>query len=106
MDKELEERRGKLDLQIEELDRETARINCRIAQLEEFKRKIEEEVIQIRQPEVTAERTELEIKTLAQLGGERKERRGEIAVDREFCNALISYLRSKLESAREKPAPS
>ncbi|GAH92296.1 unnamed protein product, partial [marine sediment metagenome] len=88
------------------LDRETARIKWRITQLEEFKRKIEEEVIQIAQSEVIVERAELEMKTLAHLQGERRERKGEIAVDREFCNALINYLRSKLESAREKPPSS
>jgi len=104
--KELEEKRGKLDLEIDELDQETARINWRITQLEEFKKQIEERVIQIAHPEVIVEKTQLEIKKLAQLKGERRERKGEIAVDREFCNALISYLRSKLESAREKPPPS
>ena len=104
--KELEERKGKLDRQISELDRETAEINSRITQLEEFKRKIEEGAIQIAQPEVIAEKTELEIRTLARLRGEKKERRGEMVVDREFCNALINYLRSKLESTLEKPAPS
>jgi len=104
--KELEEKRGKLDLQIDELDRETARIKWRITQLEEFKRKIEEGVIQIAQSEVIVERAELEMKTLAHLQGERRERKGEIAVDREFCKSLVSYLRSKLESAPEKPAPS
>ena len=104
--KELEEKRGKLDLQIDELDRETARIKWRITQLEEFKRKIEEEAIQIAQSEVIVERAELGMKTLAHLQGERRERKGEIAVDREFCKSLVSYLRSKLESAPEKPAPS
>ena len=104
--KELEERRGKLDMEINELDQESARIKWRITQLEEFKRKIEEEAIKIAQPEVIAEKAELEIKTLARSQGERKERRGEILVNREFCNGLINYLRSKLESAREKPAPS
>ena len=104
--KELEEKRGKLDAQIDELDRETTRIKWRITQLEEFKRKIEEEVIQIAHPEVIVERAELEMKTLAHLQGERREHKGEIAVDKEFCNALISYLRSKLEYVREKPSPS
>ena len=104
--KELEEKRGKLDAQIDELDGETARIKWRITQLEEFKRKIEEGVIQIAQSEVIVERAELEMKTYAHLQGERRERKGEIAVDKEFCNALISYLRSKLESAREKSPPS
>lgn len=104
--KELEERRGKLDRQISELDRETARVKWRITQLEEFKRKIEEGAIQIAHPEVIAEKTELEIRTLAQLRGEKKERRGEMVADREFSNALVNYLRSKLESAQEKPAPS
>jgi len=103
--KELEEKKGKLDLEIDELDRETARINWRITQLEEFKKQIEERVIQIAQSEVIAERAELEMKTLAHLQGERRERKGEIAVDREFCNALVSYLRSKLESTQEKPSP-
>jgi len=103
--KELEERRKKLDLEIDELDRETARIKWRITQLEEFKRKIEEGVIQIAQSEVIVERAELEMKTLAHLQGERREHKGEIAVDREFCNALISYLRSKLEPTQGKPSP-
>ncbi len=104
--KELEERKGKLDMEISELDQETARIRWRITQLEEFKRKIEEEAIKIAQPEIIAEKAELEIKTLARLQGEKREHKGEIAVDREFYNALVSYLRSKLESAREKPPPS
>jgi len=102
--KELEEKRGKLDLEIDELDQEIARIEWRITQLEEFKRKIEEEVIQIAQSEVIVERAELEMKTLAHLQGGRKEYRGEVTVDREFCKSLVSYLRSKLESAREKPS--
>ena len=104
--KELEEKRGKLDAQIDELDRETAETKWRITQLEEFKRKIEEGALQITQSEVIIERAELEMKTLAHLQGERRERKGEIAVDKEFCNAFVSYLRSKLESAREKPPPS
>ncbi len=104
--KELEEKRGKLDARIDELDRETAETKWRITQLEEFKRKIEEEVIQIAHPEVIVERAELEMKTYAHLQGERRERKGEIAVDREFCNAFVSYLRSKLESVREKSPPS
>ena len=104
--KELQERRGKLDMQIEELDQETVRIKWRITQLEEFKRKIEEEASKIAQPEVIAEKAEMEMKALARLKGEKSEQRGEIAVEREFCNALVNYLRSKLESAQEKPAPS
>ena len=104
--KELEEKRGKLDAQIDELDGETARIKWRITQLEEFKRKIEEEVIQIAQSEVIVERAELEMKTLAHLQGERREHKGEVTVDREFCKSLAGYLRSKLEPTQEKPAPS
>ena len=104
--KELKERREKLDRQISELDRETGEINSRITQLEEFKRKIEEEAIEIAQPEIIGEKAEVEMKALARLKGEKSERRGEIVVEREFCNALVNYLRSKLESAQEKPAPS
>ncbi len=103
--KELEEKRGKLDMQINELDGETARIKWRITQLEEFKRKIEEGAIQIAQSEIIVERAELEMKTYAHLQGEKRERKGEIAVDREFYNALVSHLRSQLESAREKSPP-
>ncbi|GAI02379.1 unnamed protein product, partial [marine sediment metagenome] len=86
-----------------ELTEETARIKWRITQLEEFKRKIEEEAIQIAQSEIIVERAEMEMKALAHLQGEKREHKSEIAVDREFYNALVSYLRSKLESAREKP---
>jgi len=103
--KELEERREKLDLEIDELDQETARINWRITELGEFKRKIEEEVIEIAHPEVIVERAELEIKKLAQLKGGRKEHKGEVTVDREFCKSLAGYLRSKLEPPQEKPSP-
>lgn len=101
--KELQERRRKLDMQIDELDQETARIEWRITQLEESKRKIEEGAIQVTQPEVIVEKTELEIKTLAHLKGEKTEHKVEIAVERQFCNALVHYLRSKLESARGEP---
>ena len=104
--KELKERRGKLDMQINELDQETVRIKWRIAQLEEFKRKTEEGAIQVPQSEIIAEKAEVEMKALARLKGEKSERRGEIVVERDFCNALVNYLRSKLESAQEKPAPS
>jgi len=104
--KELEERREKLDLEIDELDGEIARINWRITQLGEFKKQIEEGVIQIAHPEVIAEKTQLEIKKLAQLKGGRKEHKGEVTVDREFCKSLVSYLRSKLEPTQEKPPPS
>ena len=104
--KELEERRRKLDTQKSELDQETARIEWRITQLEEFKRKIEEGAIQVAQPEVIAEKTELEIKTLAQLKGERTEYKIEIAVERQFYSTLVNYLDSKLESAREELPPS
>ena len=103
--KELEERRGKLVLEIDELDREIARINWRMTQLGEFKRKIEEGVIQVAQPQLIAEKTEQEIKKLARLKGERREHKGEIAVDREFCKSLLSYLLSKLEPGEEKPSP-
>jgi len=102
--KELEERREKLDLEIDELDGEIARINWRITQLGEFKKQIEERVIQIAHPEVIVEKTQLEIKKLAQLKGGRKEHRGEVTVDREFCKSLVSYLRSKLEPTQEKPS--
>ena len=103
--RELEERREKLDLEIDELDQETARIEWRISQLGEFKRKMEEGVIQIAHPEVIAEKTELEIKKLAQLKGGRREHKGEVTVDREFCKSLAGYLRSKLEPTQEKPSP-
>ena len=103
--KELEERRKKLDLEIDELDQKISRIEWRITQLEEFKRRIEEGAIQIAHPEVIAEKTELEIKKLAQLKGEKREHKGEITVDREFCNSLVNYLLSKLESTPGKPSP-
>ena len=103
--REFEERRGKLDLEIDELDQEIARINWRITELGEFKKQIEEGVIQIAHPEVMAERTELEIKKLAQLQGGRKEHKGQVTVDREFCKSLAGYLRSKLEPTQEKPSP-
>jgi len=102
--KELEERRGKLDMQIDELERETATIKWRITQLQEFKTRVDEEAIKVAQPEVIAEKTELETKALAHLQGERTERRGQIAVEKEFCNALVDYLRSKLESTSKEPS--
>ena len=101
--KEIEERRRKLDMQMDELDRQTARIEWRITQVEEFKRKIEEGAIQVPQPEAIVEKTELEMKTLAQLKGERTEDKVEIAVERQFYSTLVSYLDSKLESARGEP---
>ncbi|MFQ6066514.1 MAG: hypothetical protein ACE5K3_04455 [bacterium] len=102
--KELEERRAKLDLQIDELDLEIARIEWRMTQLRELRRKTEEGAIQVAQPQVIAEKTQQEIKNLARLKGERRERKGEIAGDRDFYSALVSYLRSQLESAPEKPS--
>lgn len=104
--KELQERRRKLDTQMNELDQQTARIEWRITQLQEFKRKIEEGAIQVDQPEVIAQKTELEIKNFAHLKGERAEHKIEIAVERQFWDALVSYLHSKLESAREEPPAS
>jgi hypothetical protein len=104
--KELEKKKGKLDLEIDELDQEIARIDWRITQLGEFKKQIKERVIQIVHPEVIVEKTQLEIKKLAQLKGERREYRGELTVDREFCKSLVSYLGSKLEPTQEKPPPS
>jgi len=47
--KELEGRRGKLDLQMDELDQQIAEITWRIAQLGEFRRQIEEGAIQVAQ---------------------------------------------------------
>lgn len=103
--KELEGRRGKLDLQMDELDQQIAEITWRITQLGEFKREIEEGVTPVAHPQVIAEKTELELKNLAQLKGERTEHKGEIAVDGEFCNSFLSYLGSKLESGEGKPSP-
>ncbi len=102
--KELEGRRGKLDLQMDELDQQIAEITWRITQLGEFKREIEEGVISVAHPQIIAEKTELEIKNLARLKGERTEHKGEIAVDGEFCHSLLSYLGSKLESSQGKPS--
>jgi hypothetical protein len=94
--KELEERRGKLDLEIDEQNLEIAQIQWKMTQLREFKRGIEEGAIQVAQPEVIAEKTQEEIKNLARLKGERREHKGEIVRDREFCHSLLSYLRSQL----------
>lgn len=65
---------------------------------------MEEGPIQVPQSEIIGEKAELKMKALARLKGEKSEQRGEIAVERELCNALVNYLGSKLESAPEKPS--
>ena len=98
---ELEKRREDCDKKITELNGEISRMEWRIARLQEFQKNIEAGIIQVDHPELMVERTQLEMKNLAQLKGEKREIKIEEVTDREFCNALISYLRSYPQSGQE-----
>jgi len=95
--KELEERREKLDGQIDDLDREVAKIEWRTTQLEEFIRKLEEGGLQVNLSEVIAEKSKFWGKRLFGQREEKRKERDKITQEREFCNAFITYLRSQLE---------
>jgi len=95
--KELELRRENLDKKMTEFDRKIVTLEWKTSQLDEFKRRLEEGSLKINHIDVIRERAEEEKKKLSQEKTGKKKEREEVAQDREFCNALISYLRSKLE---------
>ncbi len=95
--KELEERKERLDCRIADLERSITNIDWKVSVLQKFKEKIDEKILRVNHPQLIVERTDMEMKRLAKLKGEKREERAQLILDREFCETLVTYLRSQPE---------